>query len=393
MQRRKFIKGIAAVTGAAMLPTQILANQISDSSFPDSIMDATRTASEGRMKLLYGQLPHDITGHVFVAEGIPLEEGHLTPNGRGALTRFDFTSSDVAFKRKMIDTPSAIMQEHIHYWPDKFSLKGGLIYQSPSMGYMNYCNTAPNYLGNNRFALSYEGGIPYEFDAISLDLITPIGHYDEWQSSLPPFIDAFTPAKSLFPQIRTTGHPYFDLHSNDCFTINYGGNIGNTFIKDGFIRLMKWDKTEKLQTWNVINRHGKPAIITATAHSLGVTRNHILIFDTAAQVEPLRMIGIRTVYPQQHRTPVWVIRKKDLIQGKEHVVADYLCLDFDTSDVMCNYDDHDNEITLYGQYLGAMDKSEAQYIRDSLLFGGRVSSRLAGYPVAPVDCLYHRLFI
>ena len=103
---------------------------------------------------------------------------------------------------------------------------------------------------------------------------------------------------------------YFDLDSDECFTINYGGNISNTGTKNGFIRLLKWDKQSELKGWNILGRDGRPAYIAATAHSLGVTRNHILIFETAAQVEPFRMIGIRSVYAQQHRTPVWVIRKK-----------------------------------------------------------------------------------
>ncbi|RSD30961.1 carotenoid oxygenase family protein [Vibrio pectenicida] len=383
MQRRTFLKSLA---GAAFVPSQLFASTGPESFlFPESIMHANFTPSNGELHLLYGQLPDDITGHVFFAEGIPLEQDHLTPSGRGALSRIDFSPEKSSFIRKMIDTPSAIMQNHIDYWPDKFSLLGGMAYHSPTMGFVNYCNTAPNYLGDNRFALSYEGGVPYEFDAMTLDLITPIGHYDEWQSSLPPWMDALTPDKWLFPQVRTTGHPYFDLDSDECYTINYGGNVSNTGTKDGFIRLLKWDKQSKLRGWRVVGRDGRPAFIASTAHSLGVTRNHVLIFETAAQVEPLRMIGIRSVYAQQHRTPVWVIRKKDLQERRDIVTADYIELDFDTSDVMCNYDDHENEITIYGQYLGAMDKSEPQYIRDKLLFGGRVANNLAGYPAAPVD--------
>tara|TARA_B100001059_G_scaffold128156_1_gene128056 strand:- start:474 stop:1520 length:1047 start_codon:yes stop_codon:yes gene_type:complete len=331
MKRRTFLKSVA---GAAFVPSQLLASQDNTpSSFPVSIMQAGRSVTSGDLHLIGGELPADIHGHVFCSEGIPLEPDHLSPNGRGALTRLDFSPSKVSFLRKMIDTPSAIMQQHISYGYDSFKLLGGMAYYSPTMGFVNYCNTAPNYLGDNRFALSYEGGVPYEFDALSLDLITPIGHYDEWQSSLPPWMSPFIPDKWLFPQVRTTGHPYFDLESDECFTINYGGNISNTGTKNGFIRILKWDKQSPLQGWNIIGRNGKPAFIAATAHSLGVTRHHILVFETAAQVEPLRMLGISSVYAQQHRTPTWIIRKKDLNPERDYVVADYLELDFDTSDI------------------------------------------------------------
>lgn len=384
MKRRDFLKTAGALSVMPKVTFGYSDSPI-ESTFPGSIMSASMSPSSGRLEVLQGQLPSDITGHIFMAEGIPLEEDHLSPNGRGALTRVDFSANGADFTRKMIDTPSAIMQEHATGLLDKFYLLGGTIYYSPNMGFMNYCNTAPNYMGDNRFALSYEGGIPFEFDATSLELVTPIGQVDEWRTSLPPIADFFTPDKWFFPQVRTTGHPFFDLHTGESFTINYGGNVGTTGTRNGFIRLIKWDMQGAFKAWNIVSREGDNAYLVATAHSMGVTRNHILVFETAARVETTRIIGTKIVTPQQHKTPVWIIRKSDLVEGRDHVVADYLELDFDTSDVMCNYDDHQGEISIYGQYLGAMDKSEPQFACERLYFGGRVPDNLAGYPVAPVD--------
>lgn len=384
MKRRDFLKSAGTISIAPGLAFNSL-SYASSSEFPQSIMNGCLTNSEGTLNVIDGALPDDIYGHIFMAEGIPLEKNHLTPNGRGALTRLDFSSDQVTFKRKMINTPSAIMQEHSTGLLDKFHLLGGTVYFSSTMGFMNYCNTAPNYMGDNRFALSYEGGMPFEFDATSLELVTSIGDPDEWQSSLPPFVDFLTPKKWLFPQVRTTGHPFFDLEQGLCFTINYGGNTGTTGLKDSFIRVIKWDMKGPFQSWNIVDRQGNNAYIAATSHSMGVTRNHILIFQTAAFVENGRIMGIKSVTPQQHKTPVWIIRKADLIAGQSNVVADYLELDFDTSDIMCNYDDWGDEITLYGQYLGAMDKSEQQFNWERLYFGDRVESNVSGYPVAPVD--------
>jgi len=384
MKRRDFLKTAGVATA---LPSLSISNlsYATDSDFPLSIMNGSLAPSSGSLNVVAGSLPEDIHGHIFMAEGIPLEKNHLSPNGRGALTRIDFSNSGASYMRKMIDTPSAIMQQHVTGLLDKFDLKGGTIYSSTNLGYMNYCNTAPNYMGNNRFALSYEGGMPFEFDATTLELVTSIGNPDEWKSSLPPFVEFFTPDKWLFPQIRTTGHPFFDLEEHQCFTINYGGNIGYTGLNNGFIRLIQWDMEGPFKSWNIKDRSGDNAYIAATSHSMGVTRNHILIFQTAAFVESSRILGFKTVEPQQHKTPVWIIRKADLIEGQEDVFADYLELDFDTSDIMCNYDDADDEITLFGQYLGAMDKSEQQFCWERLYFGDRVDETVSGYPVAPVD--------
>ena len=388
MDRRRFIKSAGALSTLPILPMVGFAHQqssLATSSFPTTIMHGSLRASAGQLELLSGQLPEDIFGHIFMTEGISLEENQLTPNGRGALTRIDFSPSGVSYMRKTIDTPSAIMQEHVTAPFDKFCLLGGTVYFSINLGFMNYCNTAPNYMGNNRFALSYEGGIPFEFDATTLELVTPIGEVNEWHSSLPPFAELLAPDKWLFPQIRTTGHPYFDLENQECYTINYGGNMGDSGLKNGFIRLIHWDLQGPFDAWQVIGRNGENAYITATSHSLNVTRKHILIFETAARVENARIMGIRSVTPQKHRTPVWIIRKSDLHIGQSIVFADYLELDFDTSDIMCNYNDDGDIITLYGQYLGAMDKSEPQFDWESLYFGGRVDENVAGYPAAPVD--------
>ncbi|MBU2713812.1 hypothetical protein KCG35_22420, partial [Zooshikella sp. WH53] len=110
MKRRDFVK---ASTMAAFLPKTALSNNIlqSDSSFPDSIMKGDLNASSGQMDIIMGTLPENVYGHVFVAEGIPLEKNHLTPGGKGALTRVDFKPDSVHFVRKMIETPSAIVQK------------------------------------------------------------------------------------------------------------------------------------------------------------------------------------------------------------------------------------------------------------------------------------------
>ena len=69
MQRRTFLKGLA---GAACMPSQLFASTVSDSSlFPESIMRANFTPSSGELQLLYGQMPIDITGHVFLLKVFP----------------------------------------------------------------------------------------------------------------------------------------------------------------------------------------------------------------------------------------------------------------------------------------------------------------------------------
>lgn len=353
--------------------------------FPEGIMHAGKTPTQGSLRVLEGQLPEDLWGHCLVAEGIPLETNHLSPAGLGALSRYDFSPQGVRFKRRLIDTPSALMQQASLGWFDRFRLMGGLLYLSPTLGFMNYCNTVPIPLGDGRFMLGFEGGEPYEFNPHSLELIGPVGHYNEWRSSLPDVASWFTPSRWLFQQVRTTAHPYWD-QSNDClYTINYGGNVGATGVGRGFVDLIEWDKQGPFKRWQVMGRDGQAAVINATTHTFGVTRNCILIVETAAQVEPFRLMGSQVIQPQTHRTPLWVIRRQDLKANRQQVIADYVELNFDTSDIVLDYDDHSGVIQLYGQYLGATDKSEPCYLGEALAFGGKVENAWAGYPVSPVD--------
>ncbi|WP_444894217.1 carotenoid oxygenase family protein [Microbulbifer sp. JMSA004] len=392
MKRRDLLKAAGVMSASPLMGVASVkagaGHTLDGYSFPESIMVGDLSDSSGVLSVIQGILPDDVIGHLLMAEGIPLASNHLTPNGKGALTRLDFTgrsnNSEVPYTRKMIRTASAIMQEQDLTGFDKFNLLGGTIYSSPNLGFMNYCNTAPNYMGDNRFAMSYEGGMPYEFDATTLEMVTPIGEVDEWKSSLPPLLENLTPEKWLFPQVRTTGHPFFDLETGNCITINYGGNIGDSG-SSGFIRLIRWDREGAFESWNIRDRQGNNAYIAASSHSLGVTRNHIIVFETAARVESTRIIGTRIVLPQEHRTRCWVIRKADMVPGADTIIADYLELGFDTSDIVCNYDDNAGEITLYGQYMGAMDKSEQLFRFEILQKGGLVPKWLSGYPAAPLD--------
>ena len=392
MKRRDLLKKagvLSALPLASILPSAAQArSRLNDSRFPRSIMEGSQEDSTGLLSVIQGQLPEDVTGHLLMAEGIPLATDHLTPNGKGALTRLDFSgridNHQIRYTRKMIRTASAIMQEQNLSGLDQFSLLGGTIYASPTLGFMNYCNTAPNYMGNNRFAMSYEGGVPYEFDATTLDMVTPIGEIDEWQPSLPPALGTLTPKKWLFPQVRTTGHPFFDLETGHCITINYGGNTGDN-PAGGFIRLIAWDQQSRFKTWNIKDRQGNHAYIGATSHSLGVTRHHVIVFETAARMETTRILGSQIVLPQPHRTRCWIIRKADMQPSRSDIVADYVELGFDTSDIVCNYDDHQGEVTLYGQYMGAMDKSEQLFHHELLYHFEPVPKWLSGYPAAPLD--------
>ena len=87
-----------------------------------------------------------------------------------------------------------------------------------------------------------------------------------------------------------------------------------------------------------------------------------------------------------HRTPVWIIRKRDLIPDETtllQTISNWILI----PDIMCNYDDHEMKLPCMVSTWG-LDKSEPLYSGDRLLFGAMAES-LAGYPALPwtlADC-------
>ncbi len=383
--RRKLLQWGMLGSGSALYPELLRAEDSPIlSKFPTSIMSAKLETASGRLEVHSGAVPEDLYGSVFMMEGIPIAEDHFSPAGKGAISRFDFNADGtVTFLRKMIESPAVILQDRLPEGPDQFKLLGGVLYFSQTLGFMDYCNTVPIPMGDNRFCMGFEGSMPHEFDGQTLDLVTPVGTPDEWITSLPKIASALTPKKWLFNQVRGSAHTYFDHRTSECFTVNYGGNVGK--IGSGFIRLLSWDLKGRLQGKNVIGPDGKAAKLLGTGHSLGVTRNYIVIFDTATRVEADRILGFHTIDPQPHLMNIWIVRREDLRKSGDTVRAETVALDFDTSDIMVEYDDAEDVITMYGEYLSAADKSEPMYARENLLFGGKVRSDLSGYPLAPLD--------
>ncbi|SMF82859.1 carotenoid oxygenase family protein [Pseudobacteriovorax antillogorgiicola] len=382
---RRTLLSSAVAIGGHSLTGPLWGNEKIDSlsSFPVGIMNAPLKSSAGSLDILEGDMPDDIFGHYFFMEGIALETGHFTPAGRGAICRVDFNQPhSISFKRALVQTPSAILMDHVSSSRDQFKLYGSLFYLSSSLGFMNFNNTAPIWMGDNRIVLTFEGGQPHEIDPLSLEVVSSVGTPDEWRPSINGVAGWFTPKKWLFPQVRTTAHPYFDERNGDAYTVNYGG----LSALSGFLNLVSWDRVGRLKHWRVKTFDGSSPQIIGTVHSIAVTENLIIIFDTAARVEFLRTIGLKGITPQTNTTPTYIIRKKDLRRDSDTVMAHRYVLPFDTSDVLVDYDDQQgSEFRFFAQYLSASDKSEPSYRGESLYHGGRVDESIAGYPIAPHD--------
>ncbi len=210
-----------------------------DRSVPESVMTASRSElNDLQLNILDGQLPQDISGHVFVVAtvgsvdsgGLPYPDGTPIFNGDGMIYRFDFNSSqDVRVTTRLAKTPD--------YYADLATKQGskyekyrfrnlGMGRVSLPLGLRNQLTTA--FLAmkfseseSDRLLLNLDGGRPYEIDPQTLATVTPVGSNQEWRAQ------AETPFKFTFEPVLSTAHPVFDPYTKEVFTVNYGRSLGN----------------------------------------------------------------------------------------------------------------------------------------------------------------------
>ncbi|MBW4596715.1 MAG: carotenoid oxygenase family protein [Brasilonema angustatum HA4187-MV1] len=205
---------------------------------PKSILSVRQEELSDTQMIVDGTLPDDLSGHVFILAPVghvnskrdgnlvfPSKDGTPLPNGNGMIYRLDFDKAGtVGLKSKIAKTPC--------YYADEATISGseyqeyrfrnfGLARLSPSLGVRSVANTAlvPMKFGdeNERMMVTCDVGRPYEIDTHSLEIVTPVGSNTEWREQLPLNLP--------FEMVMNTAHPYFDTHTNELFTVNYGKSL------------------------------------------------------------------------------------------------------------------------------------------------------------------------
>ena len=240
------------------------------------LIQASRKEIEVTLQFAEGftanDLPKDIFGHVFFnsvvgtvnSGGLPYPEsfeeakeahdrnefGSPIMNGDGMILRIDFDQAQngvVTYKTGLLKPPD--------YYADEATKKGsklrkkwgyklfhfgnaGLIRMSDSLGSRNLMNTAVvpiRYEGDkqSRLYATFDGGRPYEFDPVSLKLISPIGWNHEWRQVLPKFFHL------PFAPLTTTAHPSFDPETKEFFGVNFTRSLKNLMWSYSFSSALK----------------------------------------------------------------------------------------------------------------------------------------------------------
>jgi len=239
---------------------------------------------------------------------------------------------------------------------------------------------------SDRLLITYDGGRPYEIDPVTLKLITPIGKRKEWRPE-------FKIPKYPFNPILSTAHPGFDPYNSQLFTVNYGRSLAN-FIEtlpqiddlpqkfkdfleklsglEDFVYLVRWDGTNPLERWKLVNSDGSSIVIKQSIHQIGVTEDYVVLMDTSFTMgleqvlnnpdpdnQPLeRKLRKLLEEAPSPNSVLYIVRREDLKQkpgqhpdseeSEVEIVAYRVSIPLEASHFLVDYENPNQKITLHG---------------------------------------------
>ncbi len=346
------------------------------------------------LEVLSGQFPADLGGHMFVAGSIA-NPGRPAFSGEGTVYRIDFADDGVHFHQAVFRPPCFLVDQALQA-SNQGGLMGfhdlGLTRMSPLLGVRTVLSNSPVWLGD-RMIITTDAGRPWEFDPITLELVTPIGKVDEWIGSIP--------APWVFPLLLTSAHPAHDKETGEFFIANYANaGAGNT----GFTHLIRWHNRGSLEHFQLVDHNGEPVIIEHCVHEVALTRNHVILQDSAFAVEmrqmaidavglvlpglPVRqLLGGNTMRAQRATTVLYMIPRAAL-RPKSGGVADHptpvrvkrVEIPCESVHFFAQFDD-DDELELIIPHTPTLDVSEWVHKGEEMLDGSVAGDTIAGMQI------------
>jgi carotenoid cleavage dioxygenase-like enzyme len=316
--------------------------------FPTSIVKANRNPVDISLRVLSGKLPTDLTGHAFMIAALPWGDGTNIVNGDGMIYRLDFGRAEVPLKARLAKTAC--------YYADRASIgtnnafrNAGLVRLSSTLGVRNEANTAFVRM-KDRLLITFDAGRPFEIDPMTLEIATPVGALSEWKRSLP---DLFIPGP--LPLHMSTAHPFYDEHTGELFTANYGPPALGT---PAFTDVIRWDGVGTLEKWTVLVA-GMPVEMKQSMHQIGVTQDYVILMDCAFSVSALQILipNAPSAAPSPDSS-FYIVKRSDLKAGVTSVTAKKIVVQREGAHFVCDYENPMGRITVHFGHSDAHNAAE-----------------------------------
>jgi len=403
--------------------------------------------------------------------GLPYPSADSILNGDGMIFRLDFNQEGKVNLKTQIVKPPDYYADRATRQGSPYARYGfknhGVTRFSLALGLRNELNTAflpmpfsPN--SQQRLLVTYDAGRPYEIDTETLETITPVGSNREWE----PEIEGLN---YPFPPVLSSAHPVFDAYTKEMFTVNYGRSMGNFLetiplifeleeipeevedliaaivgftganlfkfwfqfnakiletitqefmqilesavgIKlENFVYLIRWDGNHYLERWKLILSDGSPIKIKQTIHQIGISKDYILLMDTAFITGLEQIINhpfpnrkkleetLREVLekPENPDSVIYLIRREDLKNGQHPaleepevtVTVKQLTIPLEAAHFLVDYENPDNQITIHISHICAWDVAEWIRTYDQSAYGQNcpISEQVYAMETNPMD--------
>lgn len=348
---------------------------------------------ELELTALDGEIPQDLAGHLFIAGSIAAL-GRPAFTGEGTMYRFDLSPGKVTLKQGVMRPPCFYADQAAESYGEVMAFRDlGLSRISPLLGVRAVLSNSPIPL-RDRMIVTTDAGRAWEFDPVSLELVTPIGKGDEWLGAIP--------VPWPFPLILSTAHPAEDADTGEFFTINYSNPApGGT---SGFSHLIRWTG-KSFEHFSMIDAAGEVVQIHQCVHQIQVTRHWVIVQDSAFVVEMRQMaldvlgavlpigslrnwLGAGQMRSQRPTTIFYAIRRSDLRKGSggfadepTPVRAYRIELPDESVHFYADFEDDGEVVQLIVPHTPTLDVSEWIHEGEELLSGGEAGFEVAGMQV------------
>ncbi len=343
---------------------------------PGSLRRASREELDVELNVISGTLPGDVRGHVFSVASLPEDGDSYVFNGDGMIYRLDLDGNKVHLRSRIAKTPSYFADRATAGSEDAF-LDAGVLRLSPTLGARNQANHAVVPVGNRLFITS-DTGRPFEIDPQSLRVVSPLGANRQWRPALgEPLLSG------PFPAVFTAAHPGYDANTNDLFSVNYAPLLPDV---EAFTDLLRFRPGEPIGRWKLVDEDGRDIRIKQSVHQLAVTRDFVILADTAFRIGREQLFGDQSTSPQSSDTAVYIVRRDVLAEDVDRVTAQRVVVPREMLHFLADYDNPDGRITLHVAHHCAWDVSDWLRTNDRLgTVRQPVRRGLRGMPSTPLD--------
>jgi hypothetical protein len=349
----------------------------SSPALPDvySVCNTSTVDSEFDLVCLAGNQPDDIDGSLFIAQCLGSPKAFMV--GDTNIVRLDFDAENIGLTNRLLWTPSALARLKLADTKHRFDFFG-LMYLSPGLGMFSY--TEGMYLlPDGRIAVTSDVDRPWVIERDSLRATTPVGRRDEW---LPMMAGAAGDVMgNLFAGYSNSHVIYTDHQTNEVFLANYQYKQADG---EHPVMLLRWDGASDFEKWLVLDENGAEIEIKQSIHELIFTRDYILLADTAFVAGTEMLTPWVSAPLPSDKTIVYIIDRRDLQTGNEMVTARQIAVDEACIHLIAEYDNPDDQITVYMLHTPATNTAELLRENDRDLDGNFFPEHLIGYGTLPV---------